>query len=202
MSQYFIDNQSQSEEYKVNDMFINDKLELIRIKDITKLAVFPDQAMICTAKKQQYQISQRSNNLLIKTNKGIDVSEFVDLSKLTVYSSKQLFFLTSMFNIAEIRDSYYSSIKHLNNVNILYLKYASLNPIVKYEDALFNNNYEKIFDKTFCNNAYSKFKKLHDIIDKKLVVQKHSINTSLTSMPAGQITTNTIISNTISIPRF
>lgn len=48
-----------------------------------------------------------------------------------------------MFKIAEIRDSHYSSTGHLNNVNILYSGSASLNPIVKYEDALFDSNYEK-----------------------------------------------------------
>lgn len=52
MNEDFIDKKSQSK-YAENDMFINNKLELVRIQTITNLAVFPDQEMICTAKKQQ-----------------------------------------------------------------------------------------------------------------------------------------------------
>lgn len=169
-NKYLNDHNSKSE-YDVNDMFINNKLELVRIQTITK---------ICTAKKQQYQMSKKHNNLVLKTNEGIDVSSFIDLSKTTEYSSNKLYFITSMFRIAQIRPAYHSYTEHLNNVNILYTGSASLNPSVKYEDALFDNNYEKIFDKTYSHAAYLKFKKLHDIIDEKLTGYG-SATTSITS---------------------
>lgn len=86
-----------------------------------------------------------------------------------------------MFNIAKVRDSYNSLTRNLNNVNILYSGSESINPSVKYEDALFHNNYEKIFDKTHCYSTYLKFKKLHDIIDEKPTVYG-SATTSITSV--------------------
>jgi len=191
MNEDFINHKSQSK-YVENDMFINNRLELVRIQTITQLSTFPDQAMVCTSKKQQYSVSQSSNNLVLKTNEGIDVSSFIDLSKLTVYSSNKLYLITSMFRIAEIKDACHSSTGHLNNVNILYTNSASLNPAVKYDNALFDNNHEKIFDKTYCTDAYLKFKKLHDIIDETI------IGYSTTSAQAIRGTTYGIIS----IPRF
>jgi hypothetical protein len=166
MNEDFINTNSQIK-YAENDMFINDKLELIRIQTITKLSTFPDQTIICTAKKQQYSVSQSSNNLVLKTNEGIDVSTFNDLSKLSPYQQVKLCFvlLTSMFKIAEVENCYSSSTKHLRNANIKTSNTVSFNPLIKHDDALFNNNNEKIFDKTWCTNAYLKFKKLHDIID-------------------------------------